>query len=162
MARLWEDALVQLECRGLLQVVHLLRQQHPEAQHNDHSQAETMPAGMVDEVWNDAKDACLRFITIAFDRSRERQETRSFLDAYDIVAATVGYICIESRQGQAPFKMPGVTGPDKATLMEVVHKASVLITQIASRFPALDGFHRVFLTLFGKSLSEVSCVAQQD
>ena len=68
----------------------------------------------------------------------------------------MGYICLEAKQGQASSAGIGSRIPDKAELMEVVHKASVLVTQIASRFPALDGFHRFFLMLASKAAGEVS------
>lgn len=93
----------------------------------------------------------------SYDRGGQSQPIRSFLDAYDLIAATVGYICLEAKQEPASSAAPRADTTNKAELIEVVHKASVLVTQMASRFPALDGFHRFFLSLSLKAVGEVSC-----
>ncbi|KAH7324538.1 fungal-specific transcription factor domain-containing protein [Stachybotrys elegans] len=153
MVRSWEGSVNQLECRGLLQIVGLFEEGQEEREKRQ-ARADIIPARIMDEIQKDTRAACRRFIMTSYDRAGQWQTTRSFLDSYDLVAATVGYICLEAKQGQASPAGPRAQTPNKAELMEVVHKASVLVTQIASRFPALDGFHRFFLTLSGKAVGE--------
>jgi hypothetical protein len=162
MIRSWEDSVNQLECSGLLQIVQLFEEEGKGEQEKCQSRADIMPARMMDEIQKDARVACRRFIMRSYDRAGQWQTTRSFLDSYDLVAATVGYICLEVKQVQASSTGPRAKPPNKAELMEVVHKSSVLVTQIASRFPALDGFHRVFLNLSSKAVGEVSCESQRE
>jgi hypothetical protein len=162
MARLWEESVNQLECRGLLQIVELFDDEGQEGQEKHQARAGSMPARMIDEIQKDAKAACHRYIMTSYDRAGQWQTTRSFLDSYDLVAATVGYICLVAKHGQASPAGPRAQTSNKAELMEVVHKSSVLVTQIASRFPGLDGFHRVFFTLSAKAVGEVSCGARQE
>ncbi|KAH7017974.1 uncharacterized protein B0I36DRAFT_368032 [Microdochium trichocladiopsis] len=152
MVRLWEDSVDQLMCRGLLQIVALLEDGGRGDQEKRHTEAGIVPARMIAEIQKDARASCRRFVMTSYDRAGQWPITRSFLDSYDLVAATVGYICLEARQGQ--HSQVGSRSPNKAELMEVVHKSSVLVTQIASRFPGLDGFHRLFLSLSSKAVGE--------
>ncbi|KAL2203789.1 hypothetical protein CC79DRAFT_1074840 [Sarocladium strictum] len=151
VVRSWEDNANQLECRGLLQIVNLLEESQRAI---SQARANFAPSKMIQEIYRDARAACRRFIMTSYDQGGQSQTIRSFLDSYDLIAATVGFICLEAKQGQASSAAPGVHSPDKAELMEVVHKASVLVTQMASRFPALDGFHRFFLGLSLKAVGE--------
>jgi hypothetical protein len=156
MIRSWEDSVNQLMCRGLLEIVRLFKGAGQEPQERRQGRADFISSKWMDEIRKDTRAACRRFIMISYVRAGQRQTVQSFLDFYDLVAATVGYICLEAKQGQASSADPRPQAPNKGELMEVVHKASVLVTQIASRFPALDGFQRLFQTLFSKAVGEVS------
>ena len=143
----WKEHVDQLACRALVQMVQI-------GVREGEQQRGIMPADMRSELYDDAMATCCRFIRALYDRSGKGQTAGCFLNAYDLIAATVCYINLRARKSAEALEDPGIRVSDQAELMEVVHKASILVTQIASRFPALDGFHRLFLTLSSRAVGD--------
>ncbi|KAJ4115328.1 hypothetical protein NW768_011180 [Fusarium equiseti] len=87
------------------------------------------------QIKTDTITSCKRLIETQYTKSR----TVSFLDAYNILAAAVAYICL-SQPNQQGF----------AQTFEVVSKASVLLTQCSTRFSGLSVFQQFLLSLSTK------------
>lgn len=109
------------------------------------------------DIEGDTLILCQEFIKNLYEQSGRGQMAGSFLDAYDLVSAAITYICLMAPQmnaspaaaeGTATVWPPARSQQDLVPkLMEVVHKASTLITQISARFPAFEGIHRLLFTL---------------
>lgn len=136
-ARLWATRIDQLVCRSLVQIV------RPSAQ--DLSKHDILP-GSHRDVERDALDSCRRYIHAEYERVGFAHPVGSFLDALDLIAAAVVYICLLRRAPSSEGRLTELT--------EVVHKASTLITQTSSRFPAFGNFQRLLLTLSSKVTDE--------
>jgi hypothetical protein len=95
------------------------------------------------EIETDTVSSCKKLIERLYNSSGNSIATVSFLDAYDILAAAVVYICLVQRISQ----------PDQqgfARTFEVVSKASVLLTQCSTRFAAISVFQQFLLSLSTK------------
>ncbi|TIC99251.1 Protein STB5 [Colletotrichum higginsianum] len=99
-------------------------------------------------LWNahdvemDAIGTSEQFVDRCYARFAQGGFTGTFIDAYDIFHAAVVCVCLAWRMSQQPpaeRRLTKVTG--------TLHKASTLVTAIASRFPALASFQRVLLAL---------------
>lgn len=101
----------------------------------------------------DALQTFRRHITFSYDRSTNNQLIGCFLDAYDLLAASIAYLCLQglyARKSQTN-SFPSTAEQDPvmlAELIEVVHKASTLVTQISSRFPTFEGVHGFLFDLY--------------
>ncbi|KAF4345845.1 hypothetical protein FBEOM_221 [Fusarium beomiforme] len=127
------DYLDQLACRALILMV----------QTPDDSLANSKPkAEDYVEVESDAISCCKALIEKLYNRSGTGI-TVSFLDAYDILAAAVAYVCLVQRAPRP--NQPGLT-----QTFEVVSKASILLTQCSSKFSALSIFQQFLLSLSTK------------
>ncbi|KAF5685672.1 STB5-SIN3 binding protein [Fusarium denticulatum] len=129
------DYLDQLACRALILMV------QPKDQNLTSSEVD---AESDNEVEADTISCCKALIEKLYNRSGSGT-TASFLDAYDILAAAVAYICLVQRVPQ-----PSQTG--LAQTFEVVSKASILLTQCSSKFSALNIFQQFLLTLSTKMM----------
>lgn len=131
------DYVDQLACRALILAVSPTPAPH------------TNPGillGTPQDVDDDTLASCRRFIDASYERTGHGNPSGSFLDAYDIIAAAVVYACL-SRRAVASLGRP-------AEPMEVIHKASTLVTQISARFPTLGDFHRLFMALSSNTVSD--------
>ncbi|KAF5650771.1 STB5-SIN3 binding protein [Fusarium tjaetaba] len=129
------DYLDQLACRALILMV------QPKDPSLTSSEAD---AESDSEVEADTISCCKALIERLYNRSGSGT-TVSFLDAYDILAAAVAYICLVQRAPQ-----PNQTGLTQT--FEVVSKASILLTQCSSKFSALSIFQQFLLTLSTKMM----------
>ncbi|KAG5801587.1 hypothetical protein H9Q71_013830 [Fusarium xylarioides] len=129
------DYLDQLACRALILMVQP-RDQNPTSSEVD--------AESDKEVEADTISCCKALIEKLYNRSGSGA-TVSFLDAYDILAAAVAYICLVQRTPQ-----PNQTGLTQT--FEVVSKASILLTQCSSKFSALSIFQQFLLSLSTKMM----------
>lgn len=103
--------------------------------------------GTTRDVEDDALASCRRFISASYKRIGHGKTAGSFLDAYDVISAAVVYACLSRRAGVSQSQ-------GRAELMEVLHKASTLVTQISARFPALGDFHRLFFVLSNRLVED--------
>ncbi|KAF5699757.1 STB5-like transcription factor [Fusarium mundagurra] len=129
------DYLDQLACRALILMV------QPKDQNLTNSEVD---AESDSEVEADTISCCKALIEKLYNRSGSGT-TVSFLDAYDILAAAVAYICLVQRAPQ-----PNQTGLTQT--FEVVSKASILLTQCSSKFSALSIFQQFLLSLSTKMM----------
>ncbi|KAF5576894.1 STB5-like transcription factor [Fusarium pseudocircinatum] len=129
------DYLDQLACRALILMV------KPKDQNLTSSEVD---AESDSEVEADTISCCKALIEKLYSRSGSGT-TVSFLDAYDILAAAVAYICLVQRTPQ-----PNQTGLTQT--FEVMSKASILLTQCSSKFSALGVFQQFLLTLSTKMM----------
>ncbi|KAG5770236.1 hypothetical protein H9Q72_002810 [Fusarium xylarioides] len=129
------DYLDQLACRALILMV------RPKDRNLINSEVD---AEGDSEVEADTISCCKALIEKLYNRSGSGA-TVSFLDAYDILAAAVAYICLAHRAPQ-----PNQTGLTQT--FEVVSKASILLTQCSSKFSALSIFQQFLLTLSTKMM----------
>ncbi|KAF5681228.1 tartrate transporter [Fusarium heterosporum] len=130
----WLDRLDQLACRALILTVDGVPGNMPNSNDEDIIQIET-----------DTIKSCKRLIERFYGRSGGEMAGMSFLDAYDILAAAVAYVCLVQRPSQSDQQ--GLT-----QTFEVVSKASVVLTQCASKFSALSVFQRFLLSLSTKMM----------
>lgn len=128
----------QLTCRALIQTV--------SPAPKPHTNPGILP-GTTRDVDDDALASCRRFISASYERIGQGKTAGSFLDAYDMLSAAVVYACLVRRAGVSQSQ-------GRAELIEVLHKASTLVTQISARFPALGNFHRLFLVLSNKLVED--------
>ncbi|KAJ4066583.1 hypothetical protein NW756_010091 [Fusarium oxysporum] len=124
------DYLDQLACRALILMV------QPRDQNLTNSEVDAESDG---EVEADTISCCKALIEKLYNRSGSGT-TVSFLDAYDILAAAVAYVCLVRRAPQP--NQQGLT-----QTFEVVSKASILLTQCSSKFSALSIFQQFLLSL---------------
>lgn len=96
------------------------------------------------EVEADTISCCKALIEKLYNRSGSGTAV-SFLDAYDILAAAVAYVCLVQNAPQ-----PNQTGLTQT--FEVVSKASILLTQCSSKFSALSIFQQFLLSLSTKMM----------
>ncbi|KAI1017586.1 hypothetical protein LB504_003772 [Fusarium proliferatum] len=129
------DYLDQLTCRALILMV------QPRDQNLTNSEADAESDG---EVEADTISSCKALIEKLYNRSGSGT-TVSFLDAYDILAAAVAYVCLVQHAPQ-----PNQTGLSQT--FEVVSKASILLTQCSSKFSALSIFQQFLLSLSTKMM----------
>ncbi|TXC06147.1 hypothetical protein FocTR4_00009535 [Fusarium oxysporum f. sp. cubense] len=129
------DYLDQLACRALILMV------QPRDQNLTNSEVDAESAG---EVEADTISCCKALIEKLYNRSGSGA-TVSFLDAYDILAAAVAYVCLVQRAPQP--NQQGLT-----QTFEVVSKASILLTQCSSKFSALSIFQQFLLSLSTKMM----------
>ncbi|KAK2040111.1 hypothetical protein LZ31DRAFT_504896 [Colletotrichum somersetense] len=127
------DVLQQLHCRALTQLVSPIHR----------ADADTdLLLGTVHDVEMDTISTCERFIDRCYGQLTQGGYSGNFVDAYDIFQAAVICACLTWRLNQ---QASGERQPMKVN--GTIHKASTLVTAIASRFPALAAFQRVLLTL---------------
>ncbi|KAI3584059.1 hypothetical protein IWW34DRAFT_345029 [Fusarium oxysporum f. sp. albedinis] len=129
------DYLDQLACRALILMV------QPRDQNLTNSEVDAESDG---EVEADTISCCKALIEKLYNRSGSGA-TVSFLDAYDILAAAVAYVCLVQRAPQP--NQQGLT-----QTFEVVSKASILLTQCSSKFSALSIFQQFLLSLSTKMM----------
>ncbi|CVL07923.1 related to STB5-SIN3 binding protein [Fusarium mangiferae] len=129
------DYLDQLACRALILMV------RPNNQSLTNSEVHAESDG---EVEADTISCCKALIEKLYSRSGSGT-TVSFLDAYDILAAAVAYVCLVQHAPQ-----PNQTGLTQT--FEVVSKASILLTQCSSKFSALSIFQQFLLSLSTKMM----------
>ncbi|KAK2686504.1 hypothetical protein QWA68_014387 [Fusarium oxysporum] len=129
------DYLDQLACRALILMV------QPRDQNLTNSEVDAESDG---EVEADTISCCKALIEKLYNRSGSGT-TVSFLDAYDILAAAVAYVCLVQHAPQP--NQQGLT-----QTFEVVSKASILLTQCSSKFSALSIFQQFLLSLSTKMM----------
>ncbi|ENH62358.1 Protein STB5 [Fusarium oxysporum f. sp. cubense race 1] len=129
------DYLDQLACRALILMV------QPRDQNLTNSEVDAESDG---EVEADTISCCKALIEKLYNMSGSGT-TVSFLDAYDILAAAVAYVCLVQRAPQP--NQQGLT-----QTFEVVSKASILLTQCSSKFSALSIFQQFLLSLSTKMM----------
>ncbi|KNA98328.1 hypothetical protein FOXG_02701 [Fusarium oxysporum f. sp. lycopersici 4287] len=129
------DYLDQLACRALILMI------QPRDQNLTNSEVDAESDG---EVEADTISCCKALIEKLYNRSGSGA-TVSFLDAYDILAAAVAYVCLVQRAPQP--NQQGLT-----QTFEVVSKASILLTQCSSKFSALSIFQQFLLSLSTKMM----------
>ncbi|KAF4954945.1 hypothetical protein FSARC_11974, partial [Fusarium sarcochroum] len=128
------DCLDQLACRALILMI------NPIAGNIANSGLDT--EDYVD-IEADTISCCKSLIEKLYSRSGSGIPGVSFLDAYDILAAAVAYVCLVQRAPQS--NQQGLT-----QTFEVVSKASILLTQCSSIFSALNVFQQFLLALSTK------------
>ncbi|KAF5252723.1 hypothetical protein FANTH_2350 [Fusarium anthophilum] len=131
------DCLDQLACRALILI--LMVEPKPWNLTSSEVDAETDS-----EVEADTISCCKALIEKLYNRPGSGT-TVSFLDAYDILAAAVAYVCLVQRTAQP--NQQGLT-----QTFEVVSKASILLTQCSSKFSALSTFQQFLLSLSTKMM----------
>lgn len=104
------------------------------------------------DVEADVISSCKRLIEKLYDCSGRGLERGSFLDAYDVLSAAVVYVCLAQRASAT--NQQGL-----AQIFEVVSKASIVLTQYASRFSALGTFQQFLLTLSTKMMAGLDQVS---
>ncbi|KAK2052120.1 hypothetical protein LY76DRAFT_527313 [Colletotrichum caudatum] len=127
------DILQQLYCRALTQLVSPI--------HRADTNTDLL-LGTVHDVEMDAIGTCEHFIDRCYGQLTQGGYSGNFVNAYDIFQAAVICACLTWRRNQ---QASGERQPTKVN--GTIHKASILVTAIASRFPALAAFQRVLLTL---------------
>ncbi|KAF4494839.1 hypothetical protein FAGAP_9021 [Fusarium agapanthi] len=130
-----EHTRYRLACRALIPMA------QPREQNPTNSEVD---AESDSELEADTISCCKALIEKLYSRSGSGT-TVSFLDAYDILAAAVAYVCLVQRTPQ-----PNQTG--LTHMFEVVSKASILITQCSYKFSALSIFQQFLLTLSTKMM----------
>lgn len=115
-----------LACRALILVISSADQVH--------AATETLSGTLLD-IAQDALESCKRLIDRFYDSSSQIHISGSYLDAYDLFAAAVVYIYLLQRLGSAEEQRLAET-------FQVVNKASIVLTQLSSRFSALGDFQR--------------------
>ncbi|KAH7169924.1 hypothetical protein EDB81DRAFT_850873 [Dactylonectria macrodidyma] len=145
-AKLPLEYLDQLACRALI----LMINPGTPIEHNPRAFAES-PF----DVEADTMNSCKRFIEQLYGRSGRGILLGSLIDAYDVLSASVVYICLF-------WRARGTHQQGLAQIFEVVSKASTLLTQFSSRFSALGAFPPFLLSLLTKAMKEPNSERQQD
>lgn len=91
-------------------------------------------------VIDDTVNCCQEFIDAVWDQSEHGFFVGSFVDAYDIFAVGVVFICFSSGATYQPEQT-------RRELSEMINKVSALLTVIAERFPALKVFRKLIWAL---------------
>lgn len=129
-----QECLEELACRAMILII------------SRFSSAQThSPLTLEDsvEIEADTISCCKKLIERLYNQSRDSVTAVSFLDAYNILAAAVAYVCLVQR-------VPQHTQQGFAQTFEIVSKASVLLTQCSMRFTALNMFQQFLLSLSTK------------
>jgi hypothetical protein len=128
------ECLEQLACRAMILIV------NPPSSTLANS---LLALGDSPEIEADTISSCKRLIERLYSTSTNNIATVSFLDAYNILAAAVAYVCLVQR-------LPQPNQQGFAQTFEVVSKASVLLTQCSTRFVAISVFQQFLLSLSTK------------
>ncbi|KAH7162000.1 hypothetical protein B0J13DRAFT_535033 [Dactylonectria estremocensis] len=145
-AKLPLEYLDQLACRALILMI------------NPGTPVDPNPRAFADNYFDveaDTMKSCKRFIEQLYNRSGRGMIVGSLIDAYDVLSASVVYICLFWRSGDT--HQQGL-----AQIFEMVSKASTLLTQFSSRFSALAAFPPFLLSLLTKGMREQNSEGQQE
>ncbi|UPK91502.1 hypothetical protein LCI18_002437 [Fusarium solani-melongenae] len=137
------DYLDQLACRALILMANPVRPDESNSQ---------LYLGTWADIEGDIISSCKRLIEKLYDRSGRALERGSFLDAYDVLSAAVVYVCLAQRAS-------GMNQQGLTQIFEGVSKASIVLTQYASRFSALETFQQFLLTLSTKMMAGLDQVS---
>ncbi|XEV04729.1 hypothetical protein FSHL1_010016 [Fusarium sambucinum] len=138
------DSLDQLACRVIVLIV------NPPSSTVTNS---LLAIGDSPDIKTDAINSCKSLIERLYSKSANNTVAVSFLDAYNILAAAVFYVCLVQ---EAPH--PNQQG--FAQTFEVVNKASVLLTQCSTRFVAIGVFQQFLLSLSTKIMEGPASVQE--
>jgi hypothetical protein len=136
------DSLDQLACRAMILIV------NPPSCTLSNS---LLAIGDSPDIKTDAISSCKSLIERLYTKSTNSTVAVSFLDAYNILAAAVFYICLVQRA-------PHLNQQGFAQTFEVVSKASVLLTQCSTKFIAIGVFQQFLLSLSTKIMEGTASV----
>ncbi|KAG8670897.1 hypothetical protein FPOAC2_04204 [Fusarium poae] len=138
------DSLDQLACRAMILIV------NPPSCTLSNS---LLAIGDSPDIKTDAISSCKSLIERLYTKSTNSTVAVSFLDAYNILAAAVFYICLVQRA-------PHLNQQGFAQTFEVVSKASVLLTQCSTKFIAIGVFQQFLLSLSTKIMEGTASVQE--
>lgn len=128
------DLLEQLACRTLVQLV-------------GPSVFSTRPneiLGGACHIEADVSRACQHLIDQFYDRFQELHQVASFIDAYDLFAATVTFVLLARRSSSV-----------LTSILETIHKCSILMTVAGERFPVFRSFQSCLLSISTRLLGGI-------
>lgn len=127
----------QSSCRTLVQLIKVPTR---------HNSKWTSTTNLVD-LEGDAVETSLAFIDACYDRSQNHGFVGSFVDGYDIFSATILYLFMTCRS-------TSTSNEQKLALsINIIHKCSVLMTDIAQRFSVFRAFQGTLLAISARLLS---------
>ena len=101
------------------------------------------------EIEMDTIESCKAFIDRCYDRFNNDCHSGSFIEACDILAAGISFVCLTHRYGRE-------SNNGLADVVEVIQKCSTLVTMIGERFVALKSFQQVLLGISSRLMTRSS------
>lgn len=133
------DHLQQLTCRTLIQIVTT----SPETDDG------TLLTNSTHEIARDVMECCKLFIDKRYERSHEELYSGSFIDACDIIAAGLTFVCLTYH----PSRDKHENASSFVDAVEIIQKCSTLVTTIGERFTSLRCVQKVLLVVSSRLMT---------